>query len=126
MFRNIGGKIKGLASFTAWLGIIASVIAGIVVIVATETPLGLVVIIAGFLVSWIGAFQLYGYGQMIENTDRTLLAILRMAKNLDSKQEEMQVVNRLNKLEQWKEEGLISEEEYIKQKNNILQGREAK
>ena len=29
MFSNIGGKIKGLAKFFCWLGIIASVIAGV-------------------------------------------------------------------------------------------------
>jgi len=37
MFNNIGGKIKGLAKFMCWLGIIISVIAGVVLIIAAAS-----------------------------------------------------------------------------------------
>ena len=31
---------------------------------------GIVIIIVGCLASWIGSFFTYGFGQLIENTDR--------------------------------------------------------
>ena len=34
MFKNIGKKIKGLAAFVCWVGIILSAIAGILMIVS--------------------------------------------------------------------------------------------
>ena len=79
MFDNIGGKIKALAKVLCWLGIIASVISGIAIIVmasqnryssGTGVVSGLLTIVLGCLGSWIGSFFTYGFGQLIENTDR--------------------------------------------------------
>lgn len=78
MFDNIGGKIKTVAATIAWLGIIGSIIIGIIIIAeandsyypsATETLSGWLVIIVGSLSSWVSSFTLYGFGQLIENTD---------------------------------------------------------
>lgn len=78
MFDNIGGKIKTVATTIAWLGIIGSIIIGIIIIAeandsyypsATETLSGWLVIIVGSLSSWVSSFTLYGFGQLIENTD---------------------------------------------------------
>ena len=78
MFDNIGGKIKTVAATIAWLGIIGSIIIGIIIIAeandsyypsATETLRGWLVIIVGSLSSWVSSFTLYGFGQLIENTD---------------------------------------------------------
>lgn len=66
MFDNIGGKIKGLALVICLIGIIASVIFGIVssdkmiIVVAT--------IIIGSAASWVGSFVLYGFGELVENS----------------------------------------------------------
>ena len=68
LFSNIGSKIKNLASVIAWIGIILSVILGIVTF-ETSAGLGFLIMIFGGLVSWIGSFILYGFGQLIENTD---------------------------------------------------------
>ena len=68
MFDNIGSKIKTVAATIAWLGIIGSVIIGIVMI-AESLLVGLLVIIVGSLSSWVSSFTLYGFGQLIENTD---------------------------------------------------------
>ena len=77
MFDNIGGKIEGLAKVICWIGIIASVIGGIVMFVAagemrygggTYVALGFVVIIVGSLGSWIGSFFMYGFGELISDT----------------------------------------------------------
>lgn len=70
MFEEIGGKIKGLAQITCFIGIVASIIAGIVMF-ATSFWLGILIIIGGCLSSWIGSFALYGYGEMIEATCET-------------------------------------------------------
>ena len=68
MFDNIGGKIKTVAITIAWLGIIGSIIIGIIIIAeandsyypsATETLSGWLVIIVGSLSSW-SANRKYG------------------------------------------------------------------
>lgn len=68
MFDNISDKMKSAATALAILGIIGSIIVGIVMI--AESPLvGLLVIVVGSLSSWVSSFTLYGFGQLIENTD---------------------------------------------------------
>lgn len=82
MFDNIGGKIKTVAKTIAWLGIIGSIIVGFSMIAeandsyyyyyhpsATETWSGWLVMIVGSLSSWVSSLTLYGFGQLIENTD---------------------------------------------------------
>lgn len=76
MFKNIGGKIKGLAKVICYVGIAISVIAGIFMIGFgsssyngdTMVVMGLAVMIVGSLVSWIDSFFAYGFGELIENT----------------------------------------------------------
>ena len=72
MFNNIGGKIKGLAAFICWLGIIGSVLGGVGLMMIGDELfiiIGIVVAAIGSLFSWIGSFVLYGYGQLIYNSD---------------------------------------------------------
>ncbi|MBQ4120014.1 MAG: hypothetical protein IJD45_06470 [Clostridia bacterium] len=75
MFKNIGGKIKKLSEIVTWMGIITSVILGIIIMSPGDTMIlaGLIVIVLGCFASWTSSFLLYGYGQLIENTDRLLL-----------------------------------------------------
>ena len=67
MFDDIGGKIKTVAKVVCWVGIIMSVITGIVLI-STANTVGILTIIVGSLGSWIGSFTLYGFGELIEKT----------------------------------------------------------
>ena len=70
MFTNIGKKIKTLAQVICWLGIIGSVISGFG-LMATEDDLigiGVLVMVLGALFSWIGSFFLYGFGELIDQT----------------------------------------------------------
>ena len=69
MFDRIGGKIKALASVVCWIGIIIYAIVGLVLMFTTSFFSGLLTIVLGGLVAWIGSFLLYGFGQLIENTD---------------------------------------------------------
>lgn len=68
MFDNIGKKIKTLAQVVCWIGIIASVIAGLAAL-AVSILSGLLIMGLGSLASWIGSFLTYGFGQLIENSD---------------------------------------------------------
>lgn len=85
MFGNIGGKIKGLATAISVIGIGVSVICGIIMIIAggatgdsgVTIGMGFAVMIIGSLLSWVGSFFAYGFGELIENT--TVIAEL-MAK----------------------------------------------
>ncbi len=78
MFDNIGGKIKTLAEVVTWIGIIASVISGIAIMSIGEEMIfvGLMVMIFGALISWVSSFVLYGFGQLVENSDK----LVKMSK----------------------------------------------
>lgn len=83
MFKNIGGKIKGLAKFICWVGIIVSIIIGVAMIAGANQSNGLntytnnsmivggiLVIVFGILASWVGSFTLYGFGELVDNSSK--------------------------------------------------------
>ena len=72
MFDNIGGKIKGLAKFMTGVGIAVSWGVAIACFVTEEEIMVLIGVgigIVGSLLSWVSAFLLYGFGQLVENSD---------------------------------------------------------
>lgn len=70
MFDNIGRKIKKLAEINTIIGIGASFLGGILMLFMTTQFLrSFLVFLLGSIASWIGSFVLYGFGQLIENTD---------------------------------------------------------
>ena len=88
MFDNIGGKIKGLAKIICWIGIIACVITGIALISDAskgdryyrytdggEVFAGILVMILGSVLSWVGSFVLYGFGELVENSAKLVSQI---------------------------------------------------
>lgn len=80
MFENIGGKIKVLAKVCTWIGIGGSVLAGVPVMIASGVA-GLIVIVVGCLASWVGSFLLYGFGQLVENSDKMAANSEKVAAN---------------------------------------------
>ena len=79
MFHNIGNKIKKLAKIVCWIGIILSIISGITLFIAaasgqadpvTAVTTGIVTVVLGILVSWIGCFLLYGFGELVDNSTK--------------------------------------------------------
>ena len=72
MFDNIGGKIKALAKVLTWIEIIVFVVWGIVwmSVGGNFAVLGLVVAVLGSLLAWVSSFLLYGFGQLVENSDK--------------------------------------------------------
>ena len=76
MFENIGRKIKRLAEIVCWVGIILFCILGLILCIALGNEyvmgaigvfIGLIVAIVGSLLSWIGSFFTYGFGEIIDN-----------------------------------------------------------
>lgn len=92
MFDNISEKIKMLAKVVCWLGIIVCIITGIVLMTIDESLVlaGILTAVLGSLLSWVSSFVLYGFGQLVENSDilvesgRTTNAKLREQVNLTS------------------------------------------
>lgn len=116
MFDNVGSKIKALASFFCWGGIIASVIGGIIVITLDEDLVwaGLAVIIIGSLLSWVSSFVLYGFGELVVNSaiiagKEGKIVVGGQSGNAVAPQNKSEKITALNNL---KARGLISEEEY--------------
>ncbi len=70
-FNNIGGKIKGLAKAAFIVEAIAAVLSGIVMFIEDDDMFFAAVLVAivGPIVAWVGSWLLYGFGQLIENSD---------------------------------------------------------
>lgn len=97
MYNNIGGKIKGLAVFFCILGILGSLTVGTLAIVAgSELDFfvedgviygavgGVLIIIVGSLISWVSSFLLYGFGQLVQNSDRISTALNKQNRFIDN------------------------------------------
>ena len=71
MYDNIGGKIKGLAKASFIVAAIAEVITGIALMATDEDLIGygLLVMFVGPIVAWVSSWLLYGFGQLVENSD---------------------------------------------------------
>ena len=68
MFDNIGKKLKGLAYFICFGGIIIFLIFGIILLFDGLILIGLLTIIFGSLESWISSWITYAIGEIAENT----------------------------------------------------------
>lgn len=77
MFNNIGSKIQTFAKVMCWIGIIVSVVAGLVVRIvssfsgyapAAGIVAGILTAVLGSLFSWVGSFMMVGFGELVENT----------------------------------------------------------
>lgn len=70
MFDNIGSKIKKLAELLCWIGMLLSIIGGVILMYAVDSlvPVGTAIVFIGPLLSWISSFVLYGFGELVENS----------------------------------------------------------
>ena len=73
MFNNIGQKIQTVASLIFTLGVIASFIYGGLFYAQNNSSeaqvIAVLIIIGGCIGSWFSVLVLYGFGQLIINTD---------------------------------------------------------
>ncbi len=68
MFKNIGNKIKTLAVIIFIVGLVISLIMGVLLIGEDMVADGLLIIIFGALVSWISVFFIYAYGELVQRS----------------------------------------------------------
>ena len=83
MFDNVGSNIKDGARIICWIGIISACIIGGMSIYngitlqndasgsasAVLVAQGIVILIAGSAASWVGSLLVYGFGELVENSD---------------------------------------------------------
>ena len=86
MFRNPGGKIKSYAKVLFWIGVVISIIIGVIEIGSSfvaaaysyqgsfSTILlgilgGILTVAIGTLISWLAVLTLYAFGTLVENSD---------------------------------------------------------
>lgn len=118
MFDNIGEKIKTVAKVNCWIGIIAYAIIGIILLAENNNELiGFSILILGPLFSWISSFITYGFGQLVENSDK-LLELHSNEIYVSTQDNNEPKVLQLKLLQ---EKGLISEEE-LKNKLKEIRG----
>ena len=117
MFSNIGKKIKILAIVLCCAGILASLIAAIILFRQSTryyntTGIGFAVLFGGSLVSWVCSFFTYGFGELIDRT-ASIDSKLHGGKTLSSESySSVQDQKRIGQLNSMLDEGLISRDEY--------------
>lgn len=132
MFENIGSKIKSLASVLRWIGIGASILAGLIMFETDDDLIGwgFLTMIVGSLMTWFSSFLLYGFGELVENsaiiagkdTDKGTVV-----KNTDETlRVKSAVEEKIEKLDFLKNKGDITEEEYNKKKSELLEKKDEK
>lgn len=80
MYDFIGDKIKGLAKAIFFVEAIAAIITGIALLLNEEPLIGILILVLGPIVAWVSSWLLYGFGQLIDNSD-TLVTLI--GKQLD-------------------------------------------
>lgn len=116
-YDKIGGKIKGLARGTFIVETIATVITGLLLFVNGITAgeggfaiLGLLSAVCGPLIAWVSTWILYGFGELIDK-----ICDIERNTRLDkvkSKAQSKLDTNRIERIENLRSQGLITEEEY--------------
>ena len=80
-FNNIGKKIKTMAKISFYLLSVLFLFYGILLIIKTDNDiLGLLWLILGPIISWISSFVLYGFAQLVDNSDK-LIALKEVPNN---------------------------------------------
>jgi len=114
MYNDVGSKIKMLAKVGCWVGIIVFVILGFI-LMDDGNEFGIFVMLLGALASWASSWITYGFGEVIENVNRIAESINQKTQNsaVDS------AMDKINTLNKWRKDGLITEEEYIEKMENL-------
>lgn len=83
LFSNIGDKIKKLAVIITVIQMAAGIITCIAVSIMSSILLGLPIGALICLTAWIGAFVLYGFGELISSSQRTARTIDKVLDELN-------------------------------------------
>ncbi|HAZ19395.1 MAG TPA: hypothetical protein DCY75_04405 [Clostridiales bacterium] len=140
MYDSIGEKIKLLAKLLAWITSGGFVVWGIILLDTNKSDgaiQGILLLLLGPLFSWMFTWLMYGFGELIQNTENILLRLPPPVQTPDNVFEPTQgtpdtirhitgasyvpsndLANKLTALESWKNE---LEEEYNIKKTDLLQ-----
>lgn len=146
MFDNIGSKIKAFAKGVFIVETISGILSGVGLLIGNgwdSAFWAILIIVASPFVAWASAFLIYGFGQLIDNSDKLVANSNKLVREIEKTNNgyNEQVVNSQNITEQsvaspnatdenesmteeeefrkWRDEGLITEEEYLNKKLNI-------
>ena len=116
MYDNIGGKIKNWAVWIFVVEAIAAVIGGIALIANNNGLVGFLTVVLGPIAAWVSSWLLYGFGQLIENSD--IIAAEYSRKNekhekVIAKNNEKKQVQRKKQIKANMENPNFDEDEYI-------------
>ena len=85
LYGNIGKKIMGLAIVSAILGAVVTFVLGIAIAVNSNGGvmlfLGIFMVVAGPICSWVGSWVLYGFGKLVDNSQATRTNVYRIVQN---------------------------------------------
>ncbi len=74
MYTNVGAQIKSLATTICWITRVLFILGGLVFAVAAESPeyflVAAVMAVLGWFMGWLSGLFIYGFGQLIENSDK--------------------------------------------------------
>ena len=92
MYKNIGKKIKVLATIICIVTAIIWVILGFVLILREQSTteirlVGIITLIVGPLSCWINSFLLYGYGELIEQNAETNKELKLLTQRIKTRNE---------------------------------------
>ena len=85
-FDNIGKKIKELVKTLFIIEVIIYIIVGIILIAINKNLVSaaLLIMLVGPIIAWISSWLLYGFGQLIDNTDIIVKNLCTTGRNTTS------------------------------------------
>lgn len=72
MFDRIGEKIKSVAKVIFWFGVVVGLIVAYFIGEAGHSYVAIFVFLVSFLISWLGTYLLYGFGELVDNSRKIL------------------------------------------------------
>lgn len=88
IWANAGAECKSVAKLVLWLGVIGSVIYGILLMVRGLIISGLAIIVLGSFGSYLSSIGLYAIGEAAENSAYVARYIMRIDAETDEDDEE--------------------------------------
>ena len=97
MFSYVGQKIQTVAKLFCWVGVTLSIVYGCITILGGDIVLGAItkygrsasalagifVIAIGSFFSWISSLVLYGFGELVENSERSCFYQKELYENIE-------------------------------------------
>ncbi len=104
MFENIGKMIKSFSITLFWIEVVAIIIGGLVVLLSGDEDMFLIALLIiglGIGGAWISSMFIYGFGELVDNSSRTVSLLSKLAENTENF-DNNQMINRKILLEHMK------------------------